>query len=435
MKKCKRDAEPSTSSNKTQWYDKKHSAKEVQSKYYNPTTERKVSLDDNKQISEMTDRLRNTKVRDGVSSRVQTTSKRSGRRNTPVPLPAGKTNFRHASITTPRGKAPRPPDVIEGKSILDKSSVTSVKRDPRPMRSRAYSDSTWRDVDMMRGSNREHSLMLKKPGMKSALPPMASGPSYGRRALPGPGERLRPLVMPTAEIGSSKVFTSRQSMGDKDSRSRGPKGKGIVRRSRTLGDLNSKLTPVQGVKPPLKPKMAHKTSKQKLVETDFIPKVPHSSPTSSSVVLTSSDSTNSMSSMQSEESNKSKLEECIVPSISLDSLSKIGEVNSGSGQFPIFVAETVAPLGTKQPLGKIQINDEDPNSLPALPLINFRPATPLPRDTDNTDETVAHLGKLLRKTVCQAAIRQKELEELMGDIEEYNEINSNLQSQVNVVEG
>ncbi|XP_072046705.1 uncharacterized protein [Amphiura filiformis] len=426
MKPRRSEVAPSSGTTKSKWFDEKQATKETQSKYL--ITERKSSQEDSKQISEMTDRLRNTKVRD-VSTRAQASGKRSGRRNTPVPMPVGKTNYRHGSVTASRNKAPRPPDLIEGKSLLDKSSTT--KRDSRPARTRAFSDSTWRDVDMIRAANRDHGLMLKKTGIKSVLPPMASGPLYGRRALP-PGERLRPLAMPTAEIGGpSKVFASRQS-SDKDPKSRMPKSKGVVRRSRTMGDLNSKIAPVQGVKP----KMTHKSSKTKLIEVsaaDFTPKVPHSSPTDTT--MTSSDSSTSTSSMHSDrqdeltfDTNKCPTEH-IVTSISLDSLSKIAKISEETNPFPIFVTESlIAPIGAKQPLGQIPTVTEDPNSLPALPVIRFRPATPLPRDTADTDESMsAALGNLLRKTVCQAAIRQKELEQLMGDIDE---INTNLQTQV-----
>ena len=425
MKPRRVEAAQSQSIAKTKWFEEKHSAKDIQSRYQH--FEKKSPQDESQQITEMTDRLRNTKVRD-ASSRVQTSGKRSGRRNTPVPLPAGKTNFsRHGGMTSPRSKAPRPPDLIEGKSLLDKSSTTAVKSDTRPKRTRAFSDSTWRDVDMIRSGNRDHGSMLKKTGgMKGSLPPMAGGPLYGRRALP-PGERLRPLNMPTAEIGGpGKVFASRQS-GDKDSKSRMPKGKGVVRRSRTLGDLNSKVAPIQGIKP----KMSNKSSKTKVRDisaTDFTPKVPHSSP-ADTTMPSSDSSTSSMQSDRHEEltfdTNKGQTEH-IVPSLSLDSLSKIAKLGDESSPFPIFITESVVgPIGVKQPLRQIPAVDEDPNSLPALPVIRFRPATPLPKDTTDTDEAMsAALGNLLRKTVCQAAIRQKELEQLMGDIDE---INTNLQ--------
>ncbi|XP_033629394.1 uncharacterized protein LOC117291661 [Asterias rubens] len=64
-----------------------------------------------------------------------------------------------------------------------------------------------------------------------------------------------------------------------------------------------------------------------------------------------------------------------------------------------------------------------------LPVINLRP--PTPRLNDREEEKVdKHIGRILRKVVCQSVIRKKELTRLCEDIEEFNEINSVLSDNI-----
>ena len=378
-------------------------------------TSRKTSSGEtvtNRQISDLAERLEKAKVKDTARG------PRKGRRNTPAPLPAGKTIFRHGARSK---NHPCPPEIVEGKAILDRSGNTSSRREHQrgPVKARAFSESAYHDIPTL-GAGRDYG-MVKRTSPKEVLPSISQCHVHN--------ERSRPLAMPVIDPGSSKILKNRQSMGDKtrDSKTRAQRGgKGPVKRSKTVGDLNSKTMSMQGVRP----KMTHKNSQGKQLEA-------HGARLSRKVYTVAGN-------VSLESSEDSVSIDNIDQQVSSDSLSEVittkgsdGEsVTSPTFDFPVVVSETITAIERnsikEKPVDRCQ---PSANLLdPSLPSIHFRPATPVPRETNDESVNLA-IGRLLRQTVCQAAVRQEELERLGRDIEEYNEINVNLQSQVGIAEG